>query len=199
MEEQKIESESEHRSLSYFKYNVKRKRERLSLKNSELIPVLSRERRHSKEELESVKLSLKPVYSSFPRLQHSSLYQFKFSLPKYGSINSGIDHNLNINSYLYSIAISWNYLLGYGVVGFPFIYLKTGWTSLVQLIVVGIACNKTTDLLRHIQYIFALESYPEIAEEAIGYKGRLLTTLIFYFQLLLGIHCGYFNTLLSLS
>jgi hypothetical protein len=94
-------------------------------------------------------------------------------------INQNIDHNLNINSTWYSVIISWNYLLGLGIVGFPYIYSKVGWICLLQVIVVGLACLKTTELLRHIQYIFALESYPEIAEEAIGYSGRLLITLLF--------------------
>ena len=176
MEEEKIESNGKLLLLE-FKKNVSRKREKKLLgKNTELVPILG-ERRHSKEELEQVKLTLKPVYSSFPRLQ-KSLYQFKFSLPKYGSITN-IDHNLNINSTWYSVIISWNYLLGLGIVGFPYIYSKVGWICLLQVIVVGLACLKTTELLRHIQYIFALESYPEIAEEAIGYSGRLLITLLF--------------------
>lgn len=174
--------------FSEYKQYLQRKRERIFAQNQdELVPIFNKQRRYSKEELESVKSSLKPVYSSFPRLKHHFIPKFNspFLSPfQYGQQDPSeitIDSMLSFQS---SIFVTSNYFIGLGILIFPFIYSTTGLLGLIQILVVGLICAHTAKLLQRIQYTYALESYADIAECSLGYIWRVILSYLFYFQLL---------------
>ena len=189
MIEEECKSETASASLfSEYKHYLQRKRERIYAQNQdELVPIFNKQRRYSKEELETVKLSLKPVYSSFPRLKHHFIPKFNspFLSPfQYGQQDPSeitIDSMLSFQS---SIFVTSNYFIGLGILIFPFIYSTTGLLGLIQILVVGIICAHTAKLLQRIQYTYALESYADIAECSLGYTWRIILSYFFYFQLL---------------
>ena len=175
--------------FSEYKQYLQRKRERILRSNAqhqdELIPIVNKQRRYSKEELENVKSQLKPVYSSFPRLKHHFipkfnspfLSPFQYQDPSLITVESTL-------SFRSSIFVTSNYFIGLGILSFPFIYSTTGFLGLVQILVVGIGMASTAKLLQKIQYTYALESYADIAECCLGYNWRIILSYLFYFQLL---------------
>ena len=178
-EGEELKTESNQGNLwQEYKLYLKRKREKILLAQhkDELIPI---NRRHSKEELEQVKSTLKPVYTSFPRLKRNFIP--KFNYPRFGTLDS---NDTEHQSFLSSIFITSYYFIGLGILSFPYIYASTGYLSLIQLFLVGITMAYTSSLLHRIQYVCCLESYPDIVELACGYTGRVVLSYIYYFQLL---------------
>ena len=187
MIEEECKSETATASLfSEYKQYLQRKRERIFAQNQdELVPIVNKQRRYSKEELESVKIRLKPVYSSFPRLKHHFIP--KFNSPFLSPFQYGQSSEITIDSMLSfqsSIFVTSNYFIGLGILIFPFIYSTTGILGLMLILVVGIICAQTAKLLQRIQYSYALESYADIAECSLGYTWRIILSYLFYFQLL---------------
>lgn len=175
-EETKVEKPSLWQEL---KANIKKKREILLVQNdSELIPI--NQRKHSKEELEQVRTTLRPVYTSFPKLQRSFVPKFCTSLQDTNDITS----NEQL-SFVSTIIVTFNYFVGLGVLVIPYIYSRTGVMLLLQILLVGIVMRHTANILHRIQYIFGLESYPDIVETSLGYNWRIMLSYLFYLQLLL--------------
>lgn len=175
-EETKFEKPSLWQEL---KANIKKKREILLVQNdSELIPI--NQRKHSKEELEQVRTTLRPVYTSFPKLQRSFVPKFCTSLQDTNDITS----NEQL-SFVSTIIVTCNYFVGLGVLVIPYIYSRTGVMLLLHILLVGIVMSKTANILHRIQYIFGLESYPDIVETSLGYNWRIVLSYLFYLQLLL--------------
>jgi len=202
-----IEEECKTETLfSEYKQYLQRKRERIFAQNQnqdELVPIVNKQRRYSKEELESVKSQLKPVYSSFPRLKHHFIPKFNspFLSPfQYGQDPSEITIESTL-SFQSSIFVTSNYFIGLGILIFPFIYSTTGILGLIQILVVGIICAQTAKLLQKIQYTYALESYADIAECSLGYTMRIILSYLFYFQLLFDCTfnmCIFLNSMIAL-
>ncbi|XP_028801715.1 amino acid transporter AVT1I-like, partial [Neltuma alba] len=79
-----------------------------------------------------------------------------------------------------------NALSGIGILSMPYAVSQGGWFSLILLLLVAMLCWYT-GLLRHrcMDGRPLIKSYPDIAEEAFGYKGRAIVSTLIYLELFL--------------
>ncbi|XP_054823532.1 amino acid transporter AVT1I-like isoform X2 [Prosopis cineraria] len=79
-----------------------------------------------------------------------------------------------------------NSLSGIGILSMPYAVSQGGWLSLVLLFLVAILCWYTGMLLHRCMDVRPLiKSYPDIGEEAFGYKGRAIVSIFMYLKLYL--------------
>ncbi|XP_028800242.1 amino acid transporter AVT1I-like [Neltuma alba] len=79
-----------------------------------------------------------------------------------------------------------NALAGIGVLSMPYAFSQGGWLSLILLLLVAVLCWYTGLLLhRCMDGHPHIKSYPDIGEEAFGYKGRFIVSIFIYLELYL--------------
>ncbi|KAI9126154.1 hypothetical protein K1719_002575 [Acacia pycnantha] len=79
-----------------------------------------------------------------------------------------------------------NALSGIGILSMPYAVSEGGWLSLTLLLLVAILCWYTGMLLHKcMDERPFIKSYPDIGEEAFGYKGRAIVSIFMYLELYL--------------
>jgi hypothetical protein len=93
------------------------------------------------------------------------------------------EHSMRDSTVLEAILNSVNYFVGIGVLSIPYA-LKAGWIYVLNMILLGIVFGITGELIGLCQQKLGSKTYPDIAEAAFGFTGRIIVSIVYYVQLL---------------
>lgn len=93
------------------------------------------------------------------------------------------EHSMRDSTVVEAILNSVNYFVGIGVLSIPYA-MRSGWICVVNMLVLGVVFGITGELIGLCQQKLGSKTYPDIAEAAFGFTGRILVSIVYYVQLL---------------